>query len=173
MKRFNFVFLLFTVIIFFYLPVEAAKKKNAQYTGKELIEKDTMFNAGTWYEILNKCEGTFAKEYKSRLGALSWEDYRNFNKGHSYYAGNDWVVTKCDNKENAEVMAWYNEIIAYIESELNIGFQEQTTETTQDNQTQDNDSVSEKLKKLKSMFDEELITQEEYDAKRKEILDEM
>ena len=41
------------------------------------------------------------------------------------------------------------------------------------NQTQDNDSVTEKLKELKSIFDEELITQEEYDAKRKEILDDM
>ena len=173
MKRFNFVFLLFTVIVFFYLPVEAAKKKDAQYTGKAIVEKADMELAGSWFEVLNKCEGTFAKKYKSRLGKLSWEDYRNFNKGHSKYAGNNWVVTACDNNQNAEVIAWYNSIIEYIESELNIGFQEETTETTQDNQTQDNDSVTEKLKKLKSMFDEELITQEEYDAKRKEILDDM
>jgi len=31
----------------------------------------------------------------------------------------------------------------------------------------------EKLKKLKSLFDQQLITQDEYDAKRKEILDAM
>ena len=39
--------------------------------------------------------------------------------------------------------------------------------------TNNNDDISSKLKKLKSLFEEELITQEEYDAKRKEILDEM
>ena len=36
-----------------------------------------------------------------------------------------------------------------------------------------NDDISSKLKKLKSLFEDELITQEEYDSKRKEILDEM
>ena len=36
-----------------------------------------------------------------------------------------------------------------------------------------NDDISSKLKKLKLLFEEELITEEEYDAKRKEILDEM
>ena len=39
--------------------------------------------------------------------------------------------------------------------------------------TNSDDDISSKLKKLKSLFEEELITQEEYDAKRKEILDEM
>jgi hypothetical protein len=35
------------------------------------------------------------------------------------------------------------------------------------------DSIESKLQKLKSFFEDELITQEEYDAKRKEILDEL
>ena len=35
-----------------------------------------------------------------------------------------------------------------------------------------NDSLVEKLKKLKSLFETNLITKEEYDEKRKEILDE-
>ena len=34
-------------------------------------------------------------------------------------------------------------------------------------------SIEEKLKQLKSLFDKDLITKKEYDAKRKEILDEM
>ena len=34
-------------------------------------------------------------------------------------------------------------------------------------------SIESKLKKLKSLFDQDLITQDEYDAKRKEILDAM
>ena len=44
-----------------------------------------------------------------------------------------------------------------------------------ENKTESNqsDSIESKLKKLKSLFENELITQDEYDAKRKEILDEM
>ena len=34
-------------------------------------------------------------------------------------------------------------------------------------------SIKSKLKKLKSLFEDNLITQEEYDIKRKEILDDM
>lgn len=42
-------------------------------------------------------------------------------------------------------------------------------ETTSEN----TNNIKQKLKGLKELFEEELITQEEYDAKRKEILDEM
>ena len=41
------------------------------------------------------------------------------------------------------------------------------------NNTKNDDDISSKLKKLKSLFDQNLITQDEYDAKRKEILDAM
>ena len=42
-------------------------------------------------------------------------------------------------------------------------------ETTSEN----TNNIKQKLKGLKELFEEELITQEEYDAKRKEILDAM
>ena len=41
------------------------------------------------------------------------------------------------------------------------------------NSIDDKNTIESKLKKLKSLFDQNLITQEEYDAKRKEILDAM
>ena len=41
------------------------------------------------------------------------------------------------------------------------------------NKINNGDGIESKLKKLKSLFQNELITQDEYDAKRKEILDEM
>jgi hypothetical protein len=47
---------------------------------------------------------------------------------------------------------------------------QQTKETAQNN---NESSFEEKLTKLKSLFDKELITKEEYDKKRKEILDQM
>ena len=86
-------FLLVIISIFILITAAQAKKiskKNAQYTGKAIVEYETMFNAGSWYMIINKCEGTFAKEYKFRLGSLSWEDYKIFNQGHAKYSGGDW-----------------------------------------------------------------------------------
>ena len=180
MKYLSFILLLLIAISILSFSVKAQKvsKKNAKYTGEAIVEYETMFNAGTWFAIINKCEGTFAKKYKRRLALLSWEDFKNFNTGNAQYAGNNWQVTKCDPKETAEVIKWYDEIIAYIENQLNIDVdkyikEDQSTKTKNDKNKQKNDSVKEKLKELKSMFEDELITQEEYDAKRKEILDEM
>ena len=68
-------------------------------TLEKQLEKEDMEGAGSWFEILNKCEGTFAKTYKSRLVNYHGKISRNFNKGHSKYAGNNWVVTACDNKK--------------------------------------------------------------------------
>ena len=172
-------FLLVIISIFISITASQAKKiskKNAQYTGKAIVEYETMFNAGSWYMIINKCEGTFAKEYKFRLGSLSWEDYKIFNQGHAKYSGGDWQVTKCDKKQNKEIIEWYNEIITYIESELNISNkinEEQITETKSNQNSKDDKNIKQKLKELKEMFEDELITEEEYDAKRKEILDDM
>tara|TARA_B110000116_G_C16356522_1_gene367811 strand:+ start:95 stop:331 length:237 start_codon:yes stop_codon:yes gene_type:complete len=41
------------------------------------------------------------------------------------------------------------------------------------NSNDDENAIESKLKKLKSLFDKNLITQNEYDVKRKEILDAM
>ena len=41
------------------------------------------------------------------------------------------------------------------------------------NSNDDENTIESKLKKLKSLFDKNLITQDEYDVKRKEILDAM
>ena len=44
---------------------------------------------------------------------------------------------------------------------------------TDSSSNNDNNDIESKLKKLKSLFDQQLITQDEYDQKRKEILDAM
>ena len=44
---------------------------------------------------------------------------------------------------------------------------------TDSSSNNDNNDIESKLKKLKSLFDQNLITKDEYDAKRKAILDEM
>lgn len=45
--------------------------------------------------------------------------------------------------------------------------------TALSNQIKSNDKIEERLRKIKSFFEDGLITQEEYDKKRKEILDEL
>ena len=50
------------------------------------------------------------------------------------------------------------------------GYCYNSNDKTESNQS---DGIESKLTKLKSLFDKDLITQDEYDAKRKEILDEM
>ena len=176
----NLTFLLFVSVlsICFSQSIEAAKisKQNAKYTGKALVEHDTMFRAGEWFMVMLQCEGAFAKKYKSRLASLSWNDYKTFNAGHSKYAGNNYQVTKCDKKQTKEIADWYDQIIVYIKSELKISDnsnKSEKKETTKTKTTNSNSSVKEKLKELKSLFEDELISQEEYDAKRKEILDDM
>jgi len=72
------------------------------------------------------------------------------------------------NKSTTEFFGIAGDTIYKIIYEGNCGNQIDTTTNTNNN-----DDVSSKLKKLKLLFEEELITQEEYDAKRKEILDEM
>ena len=172
----------FILILSFTISTEAKKvsKKNAQYTGKAIVEKDIMKEAGMWFMFMNQCEGTFAKAYKQKLGLLSWEDYKNFNKGNAKYQGGNYTVLKCDRETSADIREWWNEIIDYIQYELNVESdinESQITESDSSNKTKSNESVNEtireKLSELKSLFEDGLINQDEYDAKRKEILDEI
>ena len=171
---FLFLFLFTT----FDLDAKKVSKKNALYTGDAIVEKETMNNAGSWFLVMQQCSGTFTKKWRKELGLLSWEDYVNFNKGYAKYAS-DYQVTQCDKTTIPDVKDWYTEILDYIKSELN-----QNTSLVKSNKddentknknvnNENNEDIDEKLTKLKSLFDKNLITQEEYDAKRKEILDAM
>tara|TARA_B100000700_G_scaffold310254_1_gene390584 strand:+ start:821 stop:1357 length:537 start_codon:yes stop_codon:yes gene_type:complete len=172
-------FLSFFVLIISLTISTAAKKvskKNAEYTGKAIVEKDIMKDAGMWFMFMNECEGTFAKAYKEKLGLLSWEDYKNFNKGNAIYQGGNYTVLQCDKNTSADIREWWNEILAYIKYELNTDndiSESQITETKSNNETKSNSKAKERLKELKSLFEDGLITQEEYDVKRQEILDEI
>jgi len=66
-------FLLILLIFFISLSAESKiLKKNAQYTGKALIEKQTMLDAGSWFLILKQCKATYAKKLRLRIGELYW-----------------------------------------------------------------------------------------------------
>ena len=79
-------------------------------------------------------------------------------QGDANYQGKD-IDKKCVKKEITKNALEKSEEIS-----------QQTEETAQNN---NEGSFEERLTKLKSLFDKELITIEEYDKKRKEILDQM
>ena len=179
-------YILLNIIIFislFSISLSAKiSKKTALWQGEAIVEEQTMLNAGSWWLEMNYCEGTFSKKWRQELAKLSWEDFRNFNQGGAQY-DQGYFVTKCD-QEYEEIKKWYIEIIDYIKSQLRQkGLSTSSNSTSSSNNSTSSSSISnsnqdqtdyeEELKKLKSLFDKDLITQDEYDAKRKEILDAM
>ena len=121
MKKISLIVILFfTICLSNQTYAENPLKKNAQYTGPAIIEYDIMFNAGGFYKILNKCENDIAKDYRYRIGYLSWQDYVNYNQGLAKYTSSVWTVDKCDKDEMREIIEWYDQIIANIQNELNI-----------------------------------------------------
>ena len=181
----KYIFLNIIIIISLFSLSLSAKitKKDALYTGEAILEKETMFNAGTWWLQMNHCEGSFPKKWRQELAKLSWEDYKNFNRGLAKYS-QGWKVTRCNKKKLADIKEWYNGITDYIRSQVRQkGLSTSSNSTSSSNNSTSSSSISnsnqdqtdyeEELKKLKSLFDKDLITQDEYDAKRKEILDAM
>jgi len=169
-------YILLNIIIFvslFPIPLSAKiSKQTALWQGEAIVEEKTMLNAGSWWLTMNYCEGTFSKNWRQELAKLSWEDFKNFNRGGREY-DQGYYVEACDKNENAKIKNWYNEITNYIRSEI----KRKGISTSSSNNSQSSSSSStdyeENLKKLKSLFDQNLISQDEYDAKRKEILDAM
>ena len=80
------------------------------------------------------------------------------------------VIEKYETNSSLKIINFEGE--TYIDTE-GFCYNKKITQTIKTTTSNNNDKTINKLKKLKLMFDEELITQEEYDAKRKDILDEM
>lgn len=168
MFKSNFLSFVVFAILFFSVGEVLAKKisrDNALYTGKAIVEKETMSNAGEWYFVMKQCETKFSKNFREELGSLSWEDYKNWLSGYSKYSSG-YKTPTCDSNYD-DIIAWYKDIIRYIKQEIN--YKDNTTNNNVSDQ-QDNET-KEKLKKLKDLYDEGLISLEEYEAKKKEIID--
>ncbi len=161
---------MFCIFLFLSTFAIAASKKDSLNQDKALIEKETMFNAGTWKLYMEKCDGKAQKRLIRELQRLSWPDFRNYTRGAAKYASG-WSSGSCDGGETQKGRNFYNWVI----DELIILTGNKTTlipapkESIED--VDDLDNVEEKLKKLKSLFDKNLITEEEYTEKKKEILD--
>ena len=114
------IFLISLIFLTNYSYAVKPEKNNAQYTGEAIIDYDVMFDAGGFYKILNKCENNLGKEYRNKIGHLSWQDFVNYNRGLAEYSSSIWKVDRCNKGEINEIIEWYDQIIARIENKLNL-----------------------------------------------------
>ena len=94
MNRFFSILILFTVIPF----ILAISKSESLNQTEELIDEETMFNAGTWYLYMEKCDGTTYKNFIKELPRLSWPDFKNFQTGVARY-GQNYSSGACSKKD--------------------------------------------------------------------------
>jgi len=168
---FTFIILFFSFIPFTYAG--KISKKNSMYTGFAILDKEEMFLAGEWYLVMKHCNNKFTQPWLEKLASISWEDYRNFKKGYGKYSQN-YKVTSCNKQTGKEVAEWYESITDYLAQEVKLktGYSESDSNNSV-SEVDESDNIEEQLKKLKSLYEEDLITQDEYDEKRQAILDKM
>ena len=171
-------FVIFLFFIFYSNFSIAISKKESLNKEKSLIEKQTMLNAGTWDLYMKVCSGKKRKEFRNQIAKLSWPDYKNYNSGGTKYDQN--YTVSCSKKDTKDGADFYDWIISTLKNKLKNKISNNSSRNNNDNKNTNsenfesgNPDIESKLKKLKSLFDKELITREEYDTKRKEILDKM
>ena len=175
------ILLIILMIVFYSNFSFSLSKKDALYECCEPLHwwsKD----AGGWSGWMKSCKGKdnkkFAKEIKNEIGKLSWPDFKEFNSGYSKFASR-YVAAKCIASEVERGKGYLNR---YVSELTDLVVQEtgqskkiirNENETKKEEKVEKNESIEKKLIDLKSLFEKKLITQDEYDLKRKEILDSM
>ena len=162
------IIFIFTIILFSN-PILAIKKKDSLNQGKALLDSKDIFNAGTWDLYIDKCAAKFHKQFREDLAALSWEDYINYSKGKAKY-DNNYSAGNCSKKDTENIVDWFNWIINELERQTT-GSRNNTKTIEQIKPVEEEDAIESKLKKLKKLFDQNLITEDEYAEKRQSILD--
>jgi hypothetical protein len=151
------------------------KKKGFKTDGKralaQLVEIDNLkcavvisrFGVSSG-DVNNRFRSTVDGYFCKNSGNISIEEGMNFlhclelkNKG-SHFMGKS-IDDKCSK----------NEVTKKVKNSSSETNNDSNNKSINNNE----DSIEERLKKLKSLFDKELINKKEYEAKRKEILDEM
>ena len=160
------------LVIIFLLSINsvfAISKKDSLNQNKALLDSQTMFDAGTWNLYMEKCAGKAHKNFLDDLAKLSWPDFINYKKGMAKYASG-YQTAACGKKDTNNGQGFYNWIISELENktrDLDNNDENKNYITTKDK----NEDLETKLKKLKNLFKKELITKEEYDEKRAELLE--
>ena len=153
----------------------AVSKKDSINQNKALLDEQTMFDAGTWTLYMEKCAGKTLKKFMDDLARLSWPDFINYKKGMARYASG-YQTAGCGNKDTENGKGFYNWIIAQLENKtrhLNNNEIENNIKETESkiSEIDENEDIETKLEKLKTLYEKKLISKEEYDEKKSELLD--
>ncbi len=173
------IFIIFFIFIINFSAF-AVSKKDSINQKMELVEKEIMQNAGSWELYMSKCDATFRTQFEKDLARFSWPDYRNYVKGKTN--SGKWEVTRCVQSKTEDIRDWYNDIVDYISSEVGQANNFSNESKTKSNNNQSNTKLNtnssnkttkEQLRELKELFEEDLISKEDYEERKKKILDEM
>ena len=172
------------VILLFSLNLQAISKKESIYQDGQPLN-DWSESAGWNSGWLASCTGgngsTIQKKIRKKVANLSWPDFKKFNKGKSSWEQGNYRAAQCSQSEFDEAKNGLYEYVDYLEYLVNLEIGNNTN--TQNNANNKNTNIELnfnesdddeiKLRKLKKFFEENLITEDEYNEKRKAILDNM
>ena len=167
------------MIIFLLLnfPLYAGGKKDAINKEEPLMNYQDMYLAGEWAFYADKCaDGKKYKKFLKDLQKLSWPDYKSYMAGRNKYSTDEYLSPNCDNENTQRLHDYYDWIISeltYLTGSSD-NLDDQITETKSSNKTSEIDNINdieEKLKKLKQLYDDGLISLSDYEDKKDEILD--
>ena len=168
---------LLTILLLLNLSVFAAGKKDAINKEEQLINHADMYLAGEWAFYADKClDGKKYKKFLKDLSKLSWPDYKSYMAGRNRYSTDEYLAPNCSQKDTKALQDWYDWIISELTylTGSSSNLDDQITETKGKNKTSEIDSINdieEKLKKLKQLYDDGLISLTDYEDKKDEILD--
>ena len=169
-KHFPIILVIFLTFSF---NLNAAKKKDSLNQEDPLMKTDDMVIAGEWKLYMDKCGKSRHKQFLKDLAKLSWPDYKTYMAAAAKYTSGGFYSGSCDNKDTNALYDYYDWII----SELTYltgsdDYYDESEETSNiDSELGDIDDVEQKLLKLKELYDSDLISLEEYEDKKTEILD--
>ena len=174
--NFNYFRIILLIILLIPVSVFAAKKKDSLNQEDPLMKTDDMVIAGEWKLYMDKCGKSRHKQFLKDLAKLSWPDYKTYMAAAAKYTSGGYYSGSCDNKDTNALYDYYDWIISELTyltgSKENLD--DQITETTGKNTTSEIDSINDieqKLKKLKQLYDDGLISLTDYEDKKDEILD--
>ena len=171
--NFNYFRIILLIILLIPVSVFAAKKKDSLNQEDPLMKTDDMVIAGEWKLYMDKCGKSRHKQFLKDLAKLSWPDYKTYMAAAAKYTSGGYYSGSCDNKDTNALYDYYDWIISeltYLTSSDD--YYDENEETSNiDSELGDIDDVEQKLLKLKELYDSDLISLEEYEDKKTEILD--
>ena len=170
---FNYFRIFFVVILLIPVSVFGAKKKDSLNQNDPLMQADDMVIAGEWKLYMDKCGKSKHKQFLKDLAKLSWPDYKKYMAAAAKYTSGGFYTGACADKDTQALYDYYDWIISELTYLTGSDLDDNITESEPDIDSElgSLDDVEAKLLKLKELYDSDLISLEEYEDKKSEILD--